>query len=137
MPAAVDVVRRSSAAFSARDIDAMLANYAPDATVVDRSGLGLGEQHGHAELRPYYESIMHSAEVMQETFTVVAEADGLVVTDCELWARLVADPAGNGITANYGLVITVREGLIARLEIHPDGHAALVAARDAGLLPSR
>jgi len=124
----VEVVQRASDAFSAQDIDAMLATYARDAIVVDRSGLGLGEMHGHDELRPYYLSIMHSASTMKETFKLVADrGDGMLVTDCELSARLAADPHGNGITAQYALVITVREHLIQRLEIHVDAAAALAA----------
>jgi ketosteroid isomerase-like protein len=122
------VVQASSAALSRQDVDGMLACYAPDAVVVDRSGMGLGEMHGHDELRPYYLGIMHSAETMTETFKVLADDDGVLVTDCELSATLAADPSGNGITAQYGLVITVRDGLIRRLEIHPDGAAALAAA---------
>ena len=130
MPEAeVAVIRRANAGFSARDPDAMLAAYAEDAVVVDRSGMGLGEMRGKAELRPYYESIMHSALQIREDFKVVADrGDGVVVTDCELWARLPSDPTGNGVTATYALTVTVRGGKIVRLEIHPDAAAALAAA---------
>ena len=125
----VAVIRAASAAFSARDVDAMLTNYAPDAVVVDHSGLGLGEMHGRDELRPYYQGIVGSASAMREDFRVVEDrGDGTVVTDCELWARLPSDPTGNGITATYALLITVRDGLIRRLEIHADAPAALAAA---------
>ena len=54
------------------------------------------------------------------------------MTDCELWARLPSDPTGNGVTAQYALVITVRDGQIQRLEIHSDAAAALAAAEAAG-----
>jgi ketosteroid isomerase-like protein len=125
----VAVVSASSAALSRRDIDAMLAQYAPDAVVVDRSGLGFGELRGHAELRPYYLGLMGSADALQETFRVVADrGDGVLVTDCELSAKLAADPTGNGVTATYALVVTVRDGRIRRLEVHVDAAAALAAA---------
>ncbi len=127
------VIRASSAALSARDVDGMLANYAPDAVVVDRSGLGLGEIRGHDALRVYYQGIVGSAAALREDFKVVADrGDGVVVTDCELWARLPSDPTGNGITAQYALTVTVRDGLIRRLEIHADAAAALAAAERAG-----
>ena len=128
----VAVIRAASAAFSARDVDAMLASYAPDAVVVDHSGLGLGELHGRAELRTYYSGIIGSTSAMREDFRVVADrGDGVVVTDCELWARLPSDPTGNGVTAAYALLVTVRDGLIHRLEIHTDAAAALAAAEAA------
>ena len=130
MPAAeVAVVRASSAALSARDVDGMLVNYAPDAVVVDHSGLGLGEIRGHADLRVHYLGIIGSTSALREDFRVVADrGDGTLVTDCELWARLPSDPTGNGITAEYALLVTVRDGLIQRLEIHTDAAAALAAA---------
>ena len=125
----VAVIRASSAALSARDVDAMLVNYAPDAVVVDHSGLGLGEIRGHADLRVYYRGIVGSTSAMREDFRVVADrGDGTIVTDCELWARLPSDPTGNGVTATYALLVTVRDGLIRRLEIHADAAAALAAA---------
>jgi ketosteroid isomerase-like protein len=125
----VAVIRASSAALSARDVDGMLARYAPDAVVVDHSGMGLGEVRGHDELRVYYQGIIGSTAALREDFRVVADhGDGRVVTDCELWARLPSDPTGNGVTAEYALAITVRDGLIQRLEIHPDAAAALAAS---------
>ena len=63
----VAVIRASSAALSARDVDAMLVNYAHDAVVVDHSGLGLGEIHGHADLRTYYLGIIGSTAACART----------------------------------------------------------------------
>ena len=125
----VAVIRTVSAALSARDVDAMLEHYAPDAVVVDRAGHGFGEMRGHAELQRFYRGLTGSASALREDFRVVADrGDGTIVTDCELWARLPSDPTGNGITASYALLITVRDGLIQRLEIHADAAAALGAA---------
>ena len=129
----VDVVRSNSAAFSAKDIDGMLAHYAPDAVVVDkRPGGLLGTFTGHDELRPYYLGIFHAADVMKETLTVLAARDGVVVCDCELRGILANDLQRNEISAPYGLVVHVRDGLIRYLEIHADGQAAL---EESGLEP--
>src|SRR3712207_5274436 len=97
---AVEVVRSNSAAFSAKDIDAMLAHYAPDAVVRDlRPGGLLGTFTGHDELRPYYLGIFHAADVMRERLTVLAARDGVVVCDCELRGILANDPQRNEIAA--------------------------------------
>ena len=125
----VAVVRRNSAAFSARDVDEMLRCYAADAEVVDRRRLGFGHFNGHHELRTYYEGIVHSAADMHEDLQVLASAGGVVVAHCELSGHLATDPAGPAVGASYGLVITVRDGLIQRLEIHDDGDEALRESR--------
>lgn len=122
----VEVVRANSAAFSERDVDAMIALYAPDAVVEDRRRMGLlGTFTGHGELRPYYQGIVHAASTLHESLEVLAAEDELVVCDCELRGRLAADPDGHEVTAPYGLCVWVRDGLIQRLEIWEDGAAAL------------
>jgi ketosteroid isomerase-like protein len=122
----VDVVRANSEAFSARDVDAMLVLYAPDAVVEDRRRMGLlGTFRGHDELRPYYLGIVNAAATLHERLDVVAADGEVVVCDCELRGRLAADPDGHEVTAPYGLVLWIREGLIRRLEIWEDGSAAL------------
>jgi ketosteroid isomerase-like protein len=123
-----DVVRANSAAFNHRDVEAMLALYAPDAVVVDRRQMGLGEFNGHAELRPYYASIFNAVDALREDLRVVAERDGVVVAHCETWARLPADRTGAGFTTPYGLVVHLSAGRIARLEIFHDGEHALGAS---------
>ena len=127
MPDDLEVIHANNAAFSARDVDAMLALYAPDAVVVDRRPLGLGQFHGHAELRPYYLSIFHSVETMREDLRVLAARDGVVVAHCELWARLPGDTTGAGVTTPYGIVVHLRDGLITELEVYADGEEALAA----------
>lgn len=123
---AVAVVQANSAAFSAQDVGAMLRCYAPDAVVEDkRHGGLLGTFSGHDELRAYYLGIFGMATTMHEHLEVLASAEGVVVADCELRGRLAADAAGHEITAPYGLLITLRDGLIARLEIYGDGREAL------------
>ena len=119
------VVRANSDAFSARDVDAMLRWYAADAEVVDRRRFGFGNFRGHDELRTYYEGIVGSAADLHEKLEIVKSANGVVVADCELSGHLATDPAGPLVSAVYALVITLRDGLIARLEIHEDAEAAL------------
>jgi ketosteroid isomerase-like protein len=124
----VAVVRANNVAFSNRDVDAMLELYAPDAEVVDHRHLGLGSFRGHEELRPYYLSIFHGAEALRENLEVLAARDGVVVCHAETWARLPSDPEGPGFTTPYGMVITMREGRIGRLEVYTDGDEALEAS---------
>jgi ketosteroid isomerase-like protein len=119
------LVRRNSAAFSARDVDAMLACYAPDATVVDLRRVGFGTFTGHDELRAYYGGICDSAFSLHEDLQVLAARDGLVASHCELRGRLASDPGGPELGATYGLVAHLRDGVIAKLEVCEDGEHAL------------
>jgi ketosteroid isomerase-like protein len=128
----VDVVLANNAAFNDRDVDAMLALYAPDAVVEDRRQMGLGRFDGHAELRPYYASIFTAVDALNEDITILADRDGVVVAHCETWARLPSDRTGAGITTPYGLVVTIRDGLIARLEVYANGQDALAGSGLAG-----
>ena len=124
-PDALAVARANNAAFSAMDIDGMLALYAPDAEVRDHRRVGIGSFKGHDELRPYYLSIFHSASELTEELTVVADRPGLVVAHCELEGRLAADANGPVVAVVYGLVLHVEDGLIRRLDIAEDGEHAL------------
>ena len=130
---AIAVVKANSAAFSRMDVDAMMEYYAPDAVAVDRRRVSMGTFSGHSELRPYYLSIFHSASELQETLRVVAASGEVVVADCELRGRLAEAPArAADVVVPYGLVIDVRDGRIARLELHESGDDALDAAGLAG-----
>src|SRR3954453_12560585 len=129
----IAVIRANSSAFSDRDVDTMLTYYAPDAVVADQRRHGLGTFTGHAELRPYYLSIFHAVDAMREQLEGLAAGGGVVVCHCELWARLPTDRSGAGFNAPYGMVLTLRDGLITRLEVYEDGAAALEAS---GLEPS-
>jgi ketosteroid isomerase-like protein len=122
------VVRANSEAFSAMDVDAMLALYAEDAEVVDRRRVSMGTFSGHEELRAYYLSIFHSASALREDLTILVERDGVVAAYCELWGRLASDTTGSGTTVPYGLVIEVRGGRIAAMQIAEDGEHALELA---------
>ena len=130
MPAdPIAVVMANNDAFSRMDVDAMLTFYAPDAQVVDRRRVSLGSFRGHDELRAYYLSIFHSASELREDLTVLAHRGPIVVAGCEITGRLAAAPANTAdIVVPYGLVIEVREGKIARLELHESGDDALAGS---------
>ena len=126
MPGDMEVVAANNAAFSAMDVDAMLALYAPDAEVVDQRRVGIGTFNGHDELRAYYLSIFHTAAELTETVTILAsDGNGRVATHCELFGRLAADPTGSGVTVTYGLFYEIENGLIRRLQIAEDAEHAL------------
>ena len=123
---AVRVVRANSVAFSRMDVDAMMELYAADAVVVDHRRVSLGTFSGHGELRPYYLSIFHSASELHEDLRVLAERDGRVVTACELRGRLAGAAAHvPDVVVPYGLVIEVRDGRIARIDLYESGEDAL------------
>ena len=128
---AVAVVRGNSEAFSRMDVDAMMAFYAEDAVVVDRRRVSMGTFRGHEELRAYYLSIFHSASELHEDLAVLAERGDVVVAGCELRGRLAGAPArAADVVVPYGLVIEVRDGRIARLDLHESGEDALAAATE-------
>ena len=122
------MVLANSQAFSRMDADAMMALYAEDALVTDRRRVSMGTFRGHAELRPYYLSIFHSASELHEDLTVLAHDGDIVVAGCELRGRLADAPASTGdVVIPYGLVIEVRDGRIVRLDLHESGEDALAA----------
>ena len=124
----VAVVLRSNAALNRRDVDGMLEQYAPDAALVDRRAVGFGTFTGHDELRGLYTGIVGSASDFTERVDVLAAGAGLVVAHCEVSARLAADPNGPVVGAEYGFVIAVRDGHIARIVLFDDGRQALEAS---------
>jgi ketosteroid isomerase-like protein len=128
MPNDVDVVLASNAALNRRDVDGMLAVYAPDAEVVDRRRVGFGSFAGRDELHGLYTGIVSSAASFHEDVQVRATGNGLVVAHCEVRAKLASDPNGPDVGAEYGFVVTVRDGLIARLELFDNGDDALAAS---------
>ena len=124
----VAVVLASNAALNGRDVDGMLAVYAHDAAVVDRRRVGFGSFSGVEELRGLYGGIIGSASEFTEDVDVLAADRGLVVAHCEVGAQLATDPNGSVVGAQYGFVITVRDGRIARVELFDDGRGALEAS---------
>ena len=120
-----------SSAFSRMDLDAMMELYAEDATVVDCRRVSMGTFRGHEELRAYYLSIFHSASELHETLDVLEHEGAVVVAGCELRGRLAGAPSGApDVVVPYGLVIEVRDGRIAHLELHESGDDALAEYRE-------
>jgi ketosteroid isomerase-like protein len=129
----VDVVLASNAALNRRDVPAMLANYAPDATVDDHRQVSLGSFRGHDQLHALYSGLVGAAAEFTERVAFLAVDGGVVVAACEVQARLADDATGRLIGAEYGYVATVREDRIASLVLFDDGAAALAAS---GLEPA-
>ena len=118
----------SNAALNRRDVEGMLAVYDPDATFADHRQVAFGSFRGHDELRELYTGLVGSAAEFHESVRVLVARAGTVVAHCEVTARLAADPTGPQIGAEYGFVVTIRDELIARMELFDDGEAALEAS---------
>jgi ketosteroid isomerase-like protein len=131
-PAAADTVRANSAAFSRRDVEAMLDLFAPDASVLDRRPVGWGEFRGHAALRSYYQGLFDNAARLNEELEVVFEDGGTVVASCRVRAQLAGQPAEDEVSFDYALRVTVGDGLIETLEIYEDVQAAGAGVRAPG-----
>jgi ketosteroid isomerase-like protein len=121
----VDVVRANSQAFSRRDVDAMLALYAPDAVVVDRRPVGWGEFRGHDALRSYYQGLFDNVSEVSERLDVVSEDGDAIVASCRLTARLVDPPDAGEVSFDYALKIELTGGLIVAMDIYDDAAAAV------------
>jgi ketosteroid isomerase-like protein len=131
MPAgALDTIRANSAAFSRRDVDAMLEFFTPDAVVLDRRPIGWGEFRGHAALRSYYQGLFDNVESMHEELEVVADEGETVVAACRLSVRLAGQTGADQVAFDYALRIGMSGRLIASIEIYDD-----VAAARAGASP--
>src|SRR4051812_41949684 len=98
-----EVVRANSAAFSDRNVDAMLVLYAPDAGVFDRRAVGWGEFRGHDALRAYYQGLFDNADDLDEELEVISsdEAHGIVIASCHLSARLAGQDEDEAVTFDY------------------------------------
>jgi ketosteroid isomerase-like protein len=124
-----DVVLANNAAFVRRDLEGMLALFAPDAVCIDMRPGGFGEYHGTEEIRAYYGGIFDNTESIREDLEIVSSADGMVVSSCRMVAVLSSDMGSGEFPLSYALLADVRDGLIARLEVHPDVDAALASRR--------
>jgi ketosteroid isomerase-like protein len=107
--------------------------YADDVVFV-RSGPDGGEYHGIEGLTAAWRDFLAAWDDFRiQTEGVATGADGMYV----LLLRLLGRGKGSGVTidAEVANVVTMRDGLIARLEMHWDRDAALTAAgagEDAG-----
>ena len=129
----VQVILAVNAAMNRRDVDGMLAHYAPDAVVRDHRAVPFGDFAGVEQLHDLYSGILGLAAEFTERLEFLALTSEQVVADCEVSARLVDDPTGRIVGAEYGYIATVRDDCVVSLELYDDGQAALDAS---GLRPS-
>ena len=125
----IGVVLGNNAAFCRRDAEGMLTHFAPDAHVVDRRPGGFGEYTGHDAIHAYYGGIFDNVVEINEELEIVSSADGVVVASCRTWAELSSDMGSGDFATSYALLIDVRDGLIARLEVFADADAAIASRR--------
>jgi ketosteroid isomerase-like protein len=123
-----DVLMAVNAAFSRRDAAAMVALYAPDAVVADHREGGLGRWQGHDELLAYYAGICDTARELREELAVVGDQGDVLVADCLFTARLSDDGPAAEFSLGYGLVVTIRDGLVQQIDLYADAAAAQAAA---------
>jgi ketosteroid isomerase-like protein len=123
----IGAVLGNNAAFCRRDLDGMLTHYASDAVVVDRRPSGFGEYTGHDAIRAYYGGIFDNTVEINEELEVLSAADGVVCAHCRTWVQLTSDMGSGDLTLQYGLAVELRDALIQRLEVHPDGQAAVAS----------
>jgi ketosteroid isomerase-like protein len=106
-----DVTRRMEAALSARDVDALLAMYAPDATlesplVPHILGEGPGVVHGHAELRPFLEKLLARTPTLRHYYSDGFLTDGRRA----VWEYPRETPEGEQM--DFVEVMEIEDGLI-------------------------
>jgi len=123
----VEVVLGNNAAFNRRDLDGMIAHFAPDAVVLDRRPGGFGSYHGAEALRAYYGGIFDNTVELTEDLEIRSAADGVVVASCHTRAGLVSEMGSGEFVTDYALLMDIRDGLIARLEVFPDADTALAS----------
>lgn len=129
----VQVILAVNAAMNRRDVDGMLAHYAPDAVVRDHRAVPFGDFSGVEQLHDLYSGILSLASEFTERLEFLALTSEQVVADCEVSARLVDDPTGRIVGAEYGYIATVHDDCVVSLELYDDGQAALEAS---GLRPA-
>jgi hypothetical protein len=105
------------AAFNARDVDALLARMTPD---VDwPNGWEGGRERGRAAVRAYWERQFRAIDPHVEPVGVDERPDGTVAVAVH---QVVRSPAGEVLAdGRVRHVYTLRDGLIARMDIEDDG----------------
>ncbi|QNA88141.1 SnoaL-like domain-containing protein [Massilia sp. Dwa41.01b] len=101
------VVQAQLDAYNAKDLDALMRTYAPDARQFALHGTLLAE--GHAQIRPRYEARFAEPDLRAQLLT--RSIVGNIVTDVELVFRNL--PEGRA-TVEMLCIYEVVDGLIAR-----------------------
>jgi ketosteroid isomerase-like protein len=123
----LEVLKAVNAAFCRQDAAAMVALFSDDAVVADHRQGGLGRWQGREELLAYYTGICEAARELRERLDVVEDRGDVIVADCLFTARLSEDGPAEEVSLGYGLVATIADGLIRRIDLYQDGAAAQAA----------
>jgi ketosteroid isomerase-like protein len=112
VPDNVDLVRRSFAAISAWDVDALIRLYHPDAQFLPLTGTRVesGGYHGHAGIRAYMQEAEDLWDVLQPTGEHFEDFGDYVVVagHCRVRGRM----SGAESDPTCGWVVEIRDGLI-------------------------
>jgi ketosteroid isomerase-like protein len=128
---ALDIVRESAERWNAGDFEAMFELYADDMVVVTgehwpEANVTMEGKDAFRESTHEWLEIWKSVEL--EPHDVQAYGDRIVAHGC--W-RSTGRASGVEGTMPIHMVLTVRDGKIARLEWYPDNERAVAAARGA------
>jgi ketosteroid isomerase-like protein len=126
---ALDIVRRTAERWNAGDFDGMLELYADDVVLVTgehwpEANVTTQGKDAFRESTRDWLSIWESIEL--ETDHVEAYGEHVVATG--RW-NMTARASGVPGTMPLHMVLTVRDGKIARVEYYPDHESAVAAAR--------
>jgi ketosteroid isomerase-like protein len=110
---AEELLRRTYAAFNARDIDAALAIMHED---VDwPNAMEGGREHGRSAVRDYWTRQFGLIDSRVEPLGFAVDADGRIVVDVD---QVVRDTAGDVLSdGRVQHVYTLRDGLVARMDV--------------------
>jgi hypothetical protein len=112
-PEVVDLLRRTYAAFNARDIDDVLATLSPDVdwpNVIDNV-----RAHGHDEVRAYWVRQFAELDPRVEPTEMSVEADGRVRVEVHQVVRTLDGVILVDQVVQH--VYTVRDGLVERMDV--------------------
>ena len=111
----MDVLHRAYAAFNARDIDGALALMHSD--VEWANGMEGGHEHGHAAVRAYWTRQWEQIDPHVDPLSFETRDDGRVAVDVH---AVVRDLEGAILSdGRVTHVYTLRDGLVARMDIEP------------------
>jgi ketosteroid isomerase-like protein len=122
-----ETIRLAYAAWSSRDIDALLGVVHPDAEARPILGANIGSSvyHGKEGLRAWFEDLHQEWETFETGVTGIEEQGGRALLTIQVHARGRA--SGIVIDGELYHLVEFRDGLIGRLEAFRDRHAALEA----------
>src|SRR6266540_5154026 len=120
------LLNRNIEALNGKDMEALLANQQPDATLVIAAGVAL---HGHEQLRRYTEALWAAFPDGAFSFAgrvVAGDAAGVELVFTGTHAGPLATPngvippTGKRVTLHSASILRFKEGLIASEHAYPD-----------------